>query len=114
MKNLRNIARGLKFLSDERKSKHNAHGADEFYVPTERPYTDEVLYVNSGTIPEKAYKGNLNIKKVIIGKDVKIIGAEAFSRCFYIESFVVESENPYFADYDSNVMVLGRLQIAQT
>jgi hypothetical protein len=105
MKNLRNIARGLKFLSDERKSKHNAHGADEFYVPTERPYTDEVLYVNSGTIPEKAYKGNLNIKKVIIGNDVKTIGAEAFSGCFYIESFVVEAENPHFADYNSNAII---------
>ena len=66
MKNLRNIARCLKFLSDARKGKHKAHGSDEFYVPDERPYTDEVLYVNSGTIPAKAYKGNLNIKKVII------------------------------------------------
>ena len=47
----------------------------------------------------------MNIKKVIIGKDVKTIGAEAFSGCFYIESFVVESENPYFADYDSNLII---------
>jgi hypothetical protein len=105
MKNPRNIARCLKFLSDARKGKHKAHGSDEFYVPDERPYTDEVLYVNSGTIPAKAYKGNLNIKKVIIGKDVKTIGAEAFSGCFYIESFVVEAENPHFADYNSNAII---------
>ena len=105
MKNLCNIARCLKFLSDARKGKHKAHGSDEFYVPDECLYTDEVLYVNSGTIPAKAYKGNLNIKKVIIGKDVKAIGAEAFSGCFYIENFVVEAENPYFADYDSNAII---------
>lgn len=105
MINLRNIARGLKFLSNERKSKHKAHGSDEFYVPDERPYTDEVLHVNSETIPAKAFKENLNIKKVIIGKDVKTIGAEAFSGCFYIESFVVESENPYFADHDSDAII---------
>ena len=105
MINLRNVVRGLKFLLKERKSKHNTHGSDEFYAPIERPYTDEVLHVNSEAIPAKAYKGNLNIKNVIIGKDVKTIGAEAFSGCFYIESIVVEPENPRFADYNSNAII---------
>lgn len=98
------VVRGLKFLYGERKSKRKC-GSDEFYVPTGRPYTDEVLYANSKTISEKAYKGNLNIKKVVIGKDVKTIGAEAFSGCFYIESIVVEPENPRFADYNSNAII---------
>ena len=96
--------RSIKFLHDERKRKRK-YGSDEFYVPTGRPYTDEVLYVNSKTISEKAYKGNLNIKKVVIGKDVKTIGAEAFSGCFFIESIVVEPENPSFADYNSNAII---------
>ena len=102
---LRKAMRGLKFLLKERKSKHNTHGSDEFYASIERPYTDEVLHVNSEAIPAKAYKGNLNIKKVIIGKDVKTIGAEAFSGCFYIESIVVEPENPRFVDYSSNAII---------
>ena len=57
---------------------------------------NELLNINNDKISERKYKGNLSIKKIYIGKDVKKIGAEAFSMCSNLESIEVDEDNQWF------------------
>ena len=57
---------------------------------------NELLIINNDKISERKYKGNLSIKKIYIGKDVKKIGAEAFSMCSNLESIEVDENNQWF------------------
>ena len=56
----------------------------------------ELLIINKDEISERNYKGNLSIKKIYIGQDVKKIGAEAFSMCSNLESIEVDEDNQWF------------------
>jgi hypothetical protein len=57
---------------------------------------NETLVINTDEILEREYKENLSIKKIRIGKDVKTIGAEAFSMCANLESIEVDENNQWF------------------
>lgn len=63
------------------------------------------LILNDTVIPEKAYKGNVALRKIFIGKNVKSIGAEAFSMCPNIEKIEVDAENEYFTDGGCNAII---------
>ncbi len=55
-----------------------------------------ILFVDAMKIPEIAYKGNSSIRKIHIGKNVRFIGAEAFSMCTNLESIEVDEDNRWF------------------
>ena len=57
---------------------------------------NEIQVINTDEISERKYKGNLSIKKIYIGKDVKKISAEAFSMCSNLESIEVDKNNQWF------------------
>ncbi len=65
------------------------------------------LYLNDD-IKELSYKGNKDIRRVIIGKNVKNIGAEAFSMCPNIESIEVDKENQWFTSADHNNCIISK------
>lgn len=52
--------------------------------------TDVIINVN-GQINNKAFANNTNIKSVIIGKKVTVIGQEAFQNCTALEIVIVEA-----------------------
>ncbi|MBE6885573.1 MAG: leucine-rich repeat domain-containing protein [Ruminococcaceae bacterium] len=55
-----------------------------------------ILFVDDVKIPEIAHKGNSGIRKICIGKNVRFIGAEAFSMCPNLESIEVDENNRWF------------------
>lgn len=57
---------------------------------------NEILIINKDEIREIEYKGKESIKKIYIGKDVRKIGAEAFSMCSNLESIEVDENNQWF------------------
>ena len=57
---------------------------------------NEILFIETPKIPDMAFKGNLSVRKIFIGKNVKSIGAEAFSMCSNLESIEVDENNEYF------------------
>ena len=66
----------------------------------------KILFINDDQIPEQAYKGDLSIKKIHIGKNVRMIGAEAFSMCSNLEAIEVDKENPWFtSDNNCNAII---------
>ena len=65
------------------------------------------LYIDDD-IKALCYKGNKDIRKLIIGKYVKNIGAEAFSMCPYIESIEVDKENQWFTSADNNNCIISK------
>lgn len=54
------------------------------------------LFIDAVKIPEIAHKGNSGIRKICIGKNVRFIGAEAFSMCPNLESIEVDENNRWF------------------
>ena len=67
--------------------------------------TNETLIINTALIPPQKYKGNTYIKKIYIGKEVEVIGAEAFSGCNHLESIEVDAENARFTDGGCNAII---------
>ena len=63
------------------------------------------LIINNEFIPEKFHKGKTAIRSIFIGKNVKFIGAEAFSMCPNIEKIEVDVENEYFTDGGCNAII---------
>ena len=55
-----------------------------------------ILFIDTVKIPEIAHKGNSSIRKIRIGKNVRFIGAEAFSLCPNLESIEVDENNRWF------------------
>ena len=55
-----------------------------------------ILFIDAVKIPEIAHKGNSSIRKICIGKNVRFIGAEAFSICPNLESIEVDENNRWF------------------
>ena len=55
-----------------------------------------ILFIDTVKIPEIAHKGNSGIRKICIGKNVRFIGAEAFSMCPNLESIEVDENNRWF------------------
>lgn len=55
-----------------------------------------ILFIDAVKIPEIAHKGNSGIRKICIGKNVRFIGAEAFSMCPNLESIEVDENNRWF------------------
>lgn len=77
---------------------------------------NDTLFIDDANIPEMAHKGDWGIRKIYIGKNVRTIGAEAFSMCANLESIVVDEENDQFTsggncnaiiDKDSAVLLVG-------
>lgn len=75
-----------------------------------------ILFIDDDKIPEQAYKGDLSIKKICIGKNVRTIGAEAFSMCPNLEAIEVDKENLWITsgntcnaiiDKASDVLLVG-------
>ena len=54
------------------------------------------MYIEAEKIPDMAYKRELTIRKIFIGKNVSTIGAEAFSMCPNLESIEVDEGNEWF------------------
>ena len=67
--------------------------------------TNETLTINTTSIPPQKYKGNTRIKKIYIGKEVEVIGAEAFSGCSRLESIEVDADNARFTDGGCNAII---------
>ena len=63
------------------------------------------LILNDEFIPEKSHKGKTAIRSIFIGKNVKFIGAEAFSMCPNIEKIEVDVENECFTDGSCNAII---------
>ena len=57
---------------------------------------NEIMYIEAEKIPDMAYKRELTIRKIFIGKNVSTIGAEAFSMCPNLESIEVDEGNEWF------------------
>lgn len=57
---------------------------------------NEILFIETEKIPDMAFKGNLSLRKIYIGKNVKSIGAGAFSMCSNLESIEVDENNEHF------------------
>ncbi len=58
-----------------------------------------VLFIDSEQIPEKAYKGNLEIKRLHIGPNVGSIGAYAFANCSNIVEIRIEEGVEHIGEY---------------
>ena len=56
-------------------------------------------------ILEKQFKGNTTIRKIIIGKNIKSIGAEAFSCCPNVSEIEVLDNNKYYCPFNSNTII---------
>ena len=57
------------------------------------------------TILEEQFKGNTTIRKIIIGKNIESIGAEAFSCCPNISEIEVLENSKYYCPNNSNAIV---------
>ena len=74
------------------------------------------IFINKKTILAMENKGNSHIQHVKIGKDVKEIGAEAFSMCPNLNSIEVDADNERFTsanganaiiDKENGVLLVG-------
>ena len=80
-------------------------GSEEMFDAIKEVPQNGILVINDDEIPAKAYKGELAIREIFIGKNVKSIGAEAFSMCPNIESIKVDPENKKFTDGGCNAIL---------
>ncbi|MCR4562596.1 MAG: leucine-rich repeat domain-containing protein [Bacilli bacterium] len=68
------------------------------------------------SVPSERFKNNINIKRIIIGKNIETIGKEAFSGCQNVEEIEIDKENTHYycpdnsnsiVERDTNILVFG-------
>ena len=64
----------------------------------------ESLSIEKDVAPQE-YKNKKNIKSIHIGRNVKEIGAEAFSMCENLETITVDKDNQFFMDGGCNAII---------
>lgn len=69
---------------------------------------NKIFFIDTEKISETAYKGDLSIRKICIGKNVKSIGAEAFSMCSNLESIEVDENNKWFTSGNGCNAIIGK------
>ncbi len=69
---------------------------------------NEILFIEAEKIPDIAYKGDLSIRKIYIGKNVSSIGTEAFSMCPNIESIEVDENNEWFTSKNGSNAIIEK------
>ena len=68
----------------------------------------DTIFINTKTISIMEYKGHKHIQHIIIGKDVKEIGTEAFSMCPNLKSIEVDSNNECFTSADGANAIINK------
>jgi len=77
---------------------------------------NEILFIQTERIPDMTLKGNVNIRKICIGENVKSINPKSLSMCSNLESIEVDENNERFTsanncnaiiDKTSNTLIVG-------
>ncbi len=93
------------FVFDSYLPSHAQKGSVETLSSVAEAEQKSELILSDAFIPEKAYKGNVALRRIFVGKNVKSIGAEAFSMCPNIEKIEVDAENEYLTDGGCNAII---------
>ena len=70
---------------------------------------NDTLVIDSESIPAMAYKGGIEIRKILIGKNVKTIGAEAFAMCPNLQSIEVDIDNECFTSGEGSNAIIDKV-----
>lgn len=69
---------------------------------------NEILFIEDEKIPDIAYKGDITIRQICIGKNVSSIGAEAFSMCPNLESIEIDENNEWFTSGNGSNAIIEK------